>query len=109
MLGTSLGGATEGMALETPTGYEIVIDTVMLPRCCVAEQHSLQQPKYRVVDDLSMSQVNATAGASDAYCPHGLDTLVAQKRTLPKIGAADFRAMSVDFPNAYKTIGIHET
>ena len=86
-----------------------MVDKFTAPRFCIAEQHGLQQHKYRVIDDLSRSHVNATADTSDTYCPHGIDTLVAKTQTLPKIGDTDCREWSVDFSDSYKTIGIHET
>ena len=41
--------------------------------------------------------------------PHDLDTLVAQTRLLTHRGATKLCAWSVDFSNAYKTIGLHES
>ena len=81
----------------------------MSTRFCIAGQHGLQGPKYRVIDDLSRSCVNSTGDAADKYCPHDLDTLVAQVRTLANFGLTDLIAWSVDFSNAYKTIGLHES
>ena len=83
--------------------------TVKSPRFCISEQHGLQEPKYRVIGDLTRSHVNSTTDTSDAYCPQDMDALVAHVRSLAKLGASDFRARSVDFPNAYKTIGLHES
>ena len=83
--------------------------TVVSPRFCIAEQHGLQEPNYRAIDDLSRSHVNSTADSTDTYGPHDLDTLVANVRALAKLGATDFRAWSFDFSNAYKTIGLHES
>ena len=34
---------------------------------------------------------------------------MAQIRVLANLGGSDFRAWSVDFPNAYKTIGLHDS
>ena len=84
-------------------------NTEMSPRFCIAEQNGLQEPKYRVIDDLSRSEVNSTTDTTDTYCPQYLDTLVAHVRALAKLGVSDFRAWSVDFPNAYKAIGLHES
>ena len=92
-----------------PVASSDISQKVTSPRFCVAEQHGLQEPKYRVVDDLSRSYVDATADTTDTYCPQDLDTLVAQVRTLARLGASNFKAWSVDFSNDYKTIGLHES
>ena len=81
----------------------------MSPRFCIAEQHGLQEPKYRVIDDLSRSHANSTTDSTDTCRPQDLDTLVAHFRALEKLGATDFRAWSGDCSNAYKTIGLHES
>ena len=79
----------------------------MSPRFCIAEQHGAQFPKYRVIDDMSRSEASSTACTSDTYCPQDLYTLF-HARALTKPGAENLRAWSVDFSNAYKTIGIRE-
>ena len=53
--------------------------------------------------------MNPTVDTTFTYSPQDLDTLVAHVRPLAKLGASDFRALSVDFPNAYKTIVIRES
>ena len=61
------------------------------------------------IDDLSRSEVNATAHMTDTYCPQDLDALVAQVGALSHVGADNLRAWSVDIPNAYKTIALRES
>ena len=83
-------------------------NTILSPRFCISEQHGLQEQKFRAIDDLSRSEVNATAHMADTYCPQDLVALVAHVRALSHVGAVDIRAWSVDFSNAYKTIASHE-
>ena len=97
------------LSKPVPVTRSDLSQTVMSPRFCIAEQHGLQEPKYRVIEDLSRSFVNSTADTTDTYFPQSLGTLVAQVRTIAKLGASDFKAWSVDFPNAYKTIGLRES
>ena len=78
------------------------------PRFCIAEQHGIQLAKYRVIDDLTRSQVNSTAETKDTYCPESLDVLVAQARRFARHGNCNLKAWSVDFSNAYKTSGLHD-
>ena len=92
-----------------PATHSDITHTVTSPSFCIAEQHGLQEPKYRVIDGLSRPHANSTAETADAYFPQDLDTLVAHVRTLAKLGGSDFKAWSVDFSNAYKTIGLHES
>ena len=82
--------------------------TAMSPRFCISEQHGLQEPIYRAIGDLSRSCVNTTTDTKDTYSPQDLATLVAQVRSLARLGASDFMAWSADFANAYKTIGLRE-
>ena len=82
---------------------------MLSPRFCTAEQHGIQGPKYRAIDDLSRSYVNSTADTADTYFSLDMDALVARIRTLAKLGASDFKARSVAFPNAYRTIWIRES
>ena len=84
-------------------------NTILSPRFCISEQNGLQEQKFKAIDDMSRSDVNAKAHMADTYSPQDLDTLVAQVRALSHVGAVDLRDWSVDFPNAYKTIASHET
>ena len=80
---------------------------ILSPRFCISERHGAQQPKYRVIDDLSMSLANSTATMTDTYCPQDLDSLVAQTRLLDRVGARNLKAWSVYVSNAYETILLH--
>ena len=50
-----------------------------------------------------------TKDTTDTYCPEDIDKLVADVRSLAKLGASDFRAWSVGFSHANKTIGLQES
>ena len=82
--------------------------TILSPSFCIDEQHGNQEPKYRAIDDLTKSHVNLTVGASDTYFPHDLDTFMVLARLQRKYGSANLRMRSMDFLNAYKTIGLGE-
>ena len=92
------------LSKPSPVSRADVNLAVLSPRFCIAEQHGLQQPKFRVIDDLSRFHVNSTADTTDTYCPENLDTLVTQARTLANLGRTDLKAWSVGFPNAYKKL-----
>ena len=77
---------------------------VLSSRFCIAEQHGQQEPKFRLIDDLTKSLVNGTVESSETYCPHVLDSLVALARVKGSYGSDQLRAWSVDLSNAYKTI-----
>ena len=57
------------LSRPTPVTQNDRTNTIMSPRFCISEQHGTQAPKYRVIDDLSKSKVNATVGTHDTYCP----------------------------------------
>ena len=77
------------------------------PRFCLSEHHGLQQPKFRLIDDLSKSLVNKTVQSTETYCPQDLDLFAALSRLQVSYGAGQLRAWSLDFPHAYKTIALH--
>ena len=83
-------------------------NAILSPRFCIAEQHGLQEPKYRVIDGLSRPEVNATSHMTDTYFPQDMGALVSQVRDLSHVGAVDLRDWPVGFPIAYKTIESHE-
>ena len=97
------------LSKPTPVTQHDRTFTVLSPRFCISEQHGTQEPKYRVIDDLSKSMVNMTVGESDTYCPQDLDTFMVLTRLQHIHGAKNLRMWSLDFPNAYKTIGLNET
>ena len=97
------------LSKQTPVTKQDLSNTVLSPRVCISEQHGLREQKFRVIDDLYRSEVNATDHMTDTYCPKDLDTLVAQVRALSQVGADNLRAWSVDFSNDYKTIAFHES
>ena len=47
---------------------------------CISEQHGPQQPKFRLIDDLSKSLANGALHPTETYCPHDLDSFVALSR-----------------------------
>ena len=77
------------------------------PRVCIAEKHGLQEPKYRLIDDLAKSLVNGPVESSETCCPQDIDSFVALSRLQTYYGPNQLRAMSVDFSHAYKTIALH--
>ena len=83
-------------------------NTILSPRFCISEQHGNQQQKFRVIGDLTKSQVNQAAQASDTYCPQDLDMFMVLARLQHRYGAKKLRMWSVDFSNAYKTIGLNK-
>ena len=81
--------------------------TILSPRVCISEHHGLQGPKFRLIDDLTESNVNKTVQMSEKYCPQGLDSFVASKRIQHSNGAVGLKQWPVDFSHAYKTIATH--
>ena len=83
-------------------------DTEILPpRFRISEQHGDQEPKYRIIGDLSRSMANQVVYMSDTYCPQDIDSFVAMVRILSHAGASDLRLWPLDFHNDYKTISLH--
>ena len=80
---------------------------ILSPRFCIAEHHGIQEPKFRLIDDLTKSNVNKAVQMSETYCPQGIDSFVALTRLQHTNGAADLQQWSVDFSHAYKTIALH--
>ena len=80
---------------------------VLPPSFCTPEQHGLQQPKFRLIGDLSKSLVNSAIQSTETYCPQGIDSFVAMSRLQVSQGADQLRAWSLDFSHAYKTIALH--
>ena len=79
------------LSRPTPVTQNDRTNTIMSPRFCISEQHGTQEPKYRVIGDLSKSKINATVGASDTYCPQDLDTFMVLARLRRKYGASNLR------------------
>ena len=73
----------------------------------ISEHHGVQEPEFRLIDDLTNANVNKTVQMSDAYCPKSLDSFVALKRLQHVNGAGDLKQWSVDFSHAYKTLALH--
>ena len=94
------------MSMPTPATPFDRSHTVLSPRFCISEQHGAQATKFRVIGDLSRSLANAAVGAVDTYFPQDLDTFMVLARLRHTYGASNLRMWSVDFPNAYKTIGL---
>ena len=97
------------MSKPLPVTKHDLANTVLSPRFCISEHHVPQEQKFRAIDDMSRSEVNATSHMTDTYCPQDLDALVAQVGALSHVGADNLRAWSVDIPNAYKTIALRES
>ena len=91
----------------TPVSEADLNTTIPSPRFCIAEHHGIQEPKFRLIDDLTKSNVNKTVEMSETYCPQGLDSFVALTRIQHVNGAKDLKQWSVDFSHAYKTIALH--
>ena len=67
---------------------------------CISEHHGFQEPKFRLIDDLTKSNVNKTVQMSETYCPQGLGSFVALTRTHHVNGAEGLKQWSVDIPHA---------
>ena len=80
---------------------------IISPRFCISEHRGIQEPKFRLIDDLTKSNVNKTVGMSEIYCPPGLDSFVALTRLQHINNDGELKQRSVDFPHAYKTIALH--
>ena len=79
---------------------------IISPGFCIAENHGIQEPKFRLIGDLAKSNVNKTVQMSETYFPQGPDSFVALTRTLQINGADDLKQWSVDFSQSYKTIAL---
>ena len=55
-------------------------NAVLSHRFFVPGQHGLQEPKYRLIDDLAKSLANGTVGTTETYCPKGLDAFASITR-----------------------------
>ena len=91
----------------TPVTESDLNSTIPSPRFCISEHHGIQEQKFRLIGDLTKSNVNKTVEMSETYCPHGLDSFVALTRLQHVNGAEGLKQWSVDFPHAYKTIALH--
>ena len=80
---------------------------ILSPWFCIAEHHGIQEPKFRLIDDFTKSNVNKTVQMTETYCPQGIDSFVSLTRIQCANGASDLKQWSVDFSHAYKTIAIH--
>ena len=76
------------------------------PAILYGGKHGKQEPKFRLIDDLTKSLVNGTVESSGTYFPKDLDSIVAIARVQASYGADQLRARSSDFPHAYKTIAL---
>ena len=90
----------------TPVTATDLDKVILSPRFCIAEHHGVQEPKFRLIDDLAKSNVNKTVQMSETYCPQGLDSFDALTRLQHVNGATDLKQWSVDFSHAYKTIAL---
>ena len=76
---------------------------------CIAEHHGIQEPKFRLIDDLTKSNFNKTAQMAETYCPHGLGSFAALTRLRRVNGANGLEQRSVDSPDAYKTSALRHS
>ena len=77
------------------------------PRFCIAEQHGLQEPKYRLIDDLAKSLVNGAVETTENLLPARL-RFVRGPYSFTKIPRlAPSAGLVADFSHAYETIAIH--
>ena len=79
---------------------------MLSPRFFIAEQHGRQQPKYRLIDDLTKSLVNSAAQTTETFPPQDLDSFVAQTRLQISHGSDHLAAWSLAFSHAYKAIAL---
>ena len=97
--GLSFEEYRQGWLSEPTPATEADLDSAILsPRFCISEHHGIQEPKFRLVDDLAKSNVNKTVGMSETYCPQGMGPFVALTRIQHVNGADDLKQWSVDFP-----------
>ena len=85
---------------SNPVANADLENTILPPRFCISEHHGNQEPKFRLICDLTKSNVNKTAEMPETYCPQGLDSFVALTRTQHANGAEGLKQRSVDFPDA---------
>ena len=90
----------------TPVTKADLDSAIFSPMFCIAERHGIQEPKFRLISDLTKSNVDKTAQTPETYCPQGLDSFVSLARLHHVGGAGDLEQWSVDPPRAYKTIAI---
>ena len=98
-----MGGPREPSPSSSPGQQNAVLSL----RFCIADDHGLQEPKVRPIDDLAKSLVNGAVGSSETYCPQGLDSCAALTRVQASHGADQRTAWPVDCSHAYKTIAPH--
>ena len=91
----------------TPVTTEDLNNVILSPMFCIAEHHGIQEPKFRLIDDITKSNVNKTVQMSETYFPQGLDSFIALTRLQHVNGADNLKQWSVDFSHAYKTIAMH--
>ena len=81
MMGHVARGISVGWLSEpTPVTTADLDSAILSPRVCIAEHHGIHEPKFRLIGDLTKSNVNKTVQMSEAYCPQGLDSFVASTR-----------------------------
>ena len=106
----SWGGSRKGwMSGPTPVSNSDLGDAILSPMFCIAEHHGVQEPKFRLIDDLANSNANETALMSETYCHQGLDSFVALTRLQHINGADGLKQWSADVSHAYKTIALHSS
>ena len=79
-------------------------EVILSPRFRIAEHRGIQEPKFRLIDDLTKSNVNKTVQMSETYCPQGIDSFVALTRLQHINGAVGLKQWSVDSPTLTKLL-----
>ena len=102
-----MGGFRKGWLSEpVPVSEFDRPNTVLSPRFCISEQHGNQEPKFRLIEDLSKSLANDTVHSTETYRPDDLDSFAALARLQHSNWAINLKDWSVDSPRAYKTIAL---
>ena len=101
-----MGNSENGISDPPPVAGFDSAGVITSPRFCIGGDHGVQEPKFRLIGDLTNSNFDKTAQTSEPCCPRGIDSPVAITRLRHINGAADLRQLSVDFPNAYRAIAL---
>ena len=81
----------------------------LTPRYAIKEQHSNQDPKFRLIDDFRASDINAIIQTEDTNIPDTLDVMIALASCFALISpGCNLLRASADFAHAYKHVPIAE-
>ena len=106
--GRTLEEARMGWVTTPVPVTDYVLGNVPLsPRFAKEEQHGAGARKIRVIDDLKASQINDLLGLAETSVPESLDVFTAMAMAHGHHSPqAQLKAFSVDFPHAYKQVGV---